>query len=77
MITDDWESRRHWINMTEALRRGDMDGAQDVKIKFEGEQRKLEKERRQNGTRYEPRVKINVYIEYKRSLIVHLKADLS
>jgi len=57
---NDWESRRHWINMTEALRRGDMDGAQDVKIKFEGEQRKLEKERRQNGTRYEPRHFINV-----------------
>lgn len=54
-LQNEWESRRHWVDMTEALRKSDMESAQDVKLKFEGEQRKLEKERRQNGTRYEPR----------------------
>ena len=43
--------------MTEALRNGDLDSAQDVKLDFEATQRKIEKERREQGTRYEPKVR--------------------
>jgi hypothetical protein len=59
-LQDAWESRRHWLSMTNALKQRDLDGAQDIKLEFEAEQRKIEKERREKGTRYEPQHFTNI-----------------